>query len=140
MFKGTPQNVFACRLHPHDDLKKYIVEFIKEKKIHAGWIITSVGSLLAFHLRFANQSVGVSRTGNFEIVSLGGTLGNNECHLHISVADESGTMVGGHLLEGCIVRTTAEIVVGTCEDFTFERELDPRTRFRELLIKVKHVK
>jgi len=140
MFKGIIENIFAFRLHPQDDLKKSILAFITEKKIRAAWIITSVGSLSQLHLRFANQSSGMIRTGYFEIVSLVGTMGNDACHLHISVSDESGSTIGGHLLEGCIVYTTAEIVIGTHELFSFERELDPLTGYHELLIRKKIAK
>src|SRR5690349_8117899 len=107
MFKGIPENVFAFRLQPNTDLKKSIIELIKGEKLHAAWIITCVGSLSQFHLRFANQPTGVMRLGHFEIVSLVGTIGNDGCHLHISLADESGSILGGHVLDGCIVYTTA---------------------------------
>ena len=139
MFKGRKENVLAFRLGPHADLKKSIIEFFKEEKIQAAWVITCVGSLSQFNLRFANQSSGVLRIGNFEIVSMVGTLGNNECHLHISISDETGATIGGHMLDGCIVRTTAEIVVGLHDGFSFERELDPLTGYRELVIKQSNI-
>ena len=135
MFKGTKENVFAFRLTPNDDLKKSILAFITEEKIQAGAILTCVGSLSQFNIRFANQSSAITKTGHFEIVSLAGTLGNNECHLHISLSDESGSMIGGHLMEGCIVYTTAEIVIAVYEHLIFQRQIDPRTGYRELLVK-----
>lgn len=32
-------------------------------------------------------------------------------HLHITVADSSGRVLGGHLCAGSLVRTTAELVI-----------------------------
>ena len=43
-------------------------------------------------------------------------------------------MLGGHVLEGCIIYKTAEIVIGINEEFSFTRELDKETGFRELKI------
>ncbi len=45
-----------------------------------------------------------------------------------------GQTIGGHVLEGCIVRTTAEIVVGELADFTFSRKMDEESGYRELVI------
>jgi predicted DNA-binding protein with PD1-like motif len=62
-------------------------------------------------LRFANQSFGTELTGHFEIVSLTGTLSQYGSHYHIAISDGTGHTVGAHLLEGCKVYTTAEIVL-----------------------------
>lgn len=64
-----------------------------------------------------------------EIVSLVGTLSDGNGHLHVSLSDAQGGVVGGHVLGDLIVFTTAEIVIGECEQITFKREMDPRTGF-----------
>jgi predicted DNA-binding protein with PD1-like motif len=56
----------------------------------------------------------MSYTGKFEIVSLTGTLSVGCHHLHVAIADSTGAVFGGHLLPGCVVRTTAEIVLVRC--------------------------
>ena len=38
------------------------------------------------------------------------TLSPDGAHLHGSVADANGEVMGGHVMPGCIVRTTAEVV------------------------------
>ena len=43
-------------------------------------------------------------------------------------------MVGGHVLGDMVVFTTAEVVIGECEQVTFKREMDPRTGFGELTV------
>jgi predicted DNA-binding protein with PD1-like motif len=126
---------FAFRLKPGQDLKQSIDSFIKQHDIKAGWIVTCAGSLTDYNIRFANQPNGNSGTGHFEIVSLVGTLSVNGSHLHISIADSTGKTIGGHLLDGCKVYTTAEIVIGASKDFVFTREEDGSTPWKELQVK-----
>ena len=70
---------------------------------------------------------------NHEIVSLVGTLSVGG-HLHASLSDKSGHVVGGHVLGNMIVLTTAEVVIGNCETLSFSREMDPDTGYDELVI------
>ena len=69
-----------------------------------------------------------------EIVSLVGTLSDGNGHLHVSLADAKGGVVGGHIVGDMVVFTTAEVVIGECEQITFKREMDPRTGFSELTV------
>jgi len=125
----------AFRLKPGQDLKKSIDSFVKEKNIQAGWIATCVGSLTDYNIRFANQEKGYSDKGHFEIVSLVGTLSVNGSHLHLSISDSTGKTIGGHLLDGCKVYTTAEMVIGESKDMIFTREEDGTTPWKELKVK-----
>jgi predicted DNA-binding protein with PD1-like motif len=50
------------------------------------------------------------------------------------VSDDAGNVLGGHVLEGCIVRTTAQIVIGIPGGLRFSREMDPETGYRELTV------
>jgi predicted DNA-binding protein with PD1-like motif len=50
-------------------------------------------------------------TEELEIVSITGTLCADGSHIHVSLAKASGEVVGGHLMDGCLVDTTAEIVL-----------------------------
>jgi predicted DNA-binding protein with PD1-like motif len=115
---------FAFRLTPKSDLKKSILSFAEKKKIKAGAIASCVGSLEQFHLRFANRKKGRVKKGFFEIVSMVGTFSNSSCHLHISVTDRLGKTVGGHLLDGNLIYTTAEVVVLDLADLRFDRKPD----------------
>ena len=123
---------FAFRLQPGQDLKKELVSFTKEKNIQAGFILTCVGSLRHATLRLADENIIKNFEKKFEIVSLVGTLCQDGTHLHISLADENGLCIGGHLLEGCLIYSTAEIVLGEIDDALFSRKADPATGFREL--------
>ena len=124
----------SLRLKPGMDLKNEIASLVKEKNIRAGWISTCVGSLTQYHIRFANQANGSKEQGHYEIVSLVGTVSVNGSHLHISISDSSGKTIGGHLLEGCKVYTTAELVISETDKYVFTREKDGTTEWEELQI------
>lgn len=127
--------IFAFRLKPNQDLKVELKKFTVENDLHAGFILTTVGSLKKAELRLANQKESTSFEENFEIISLVGTLCRDGLHLHIGLANAKGNMIGGHVEEGCIVYTTAEIVLGESTNHTFSRVLDPKTDFYELEMK-----
>ena len=125
---------FAFRLKPKADLKKSILVFAEENKINAGCVVSGVGSLEQCHIRFANQKKGALKTSFFEIVSLAGTFSPSSCHLHISLSDSLGITMGGHLLDGNIIYTTAEVVVIDLTDLEFKREPDATYGFNELAV------
>ena len=125
----------AFRLNPGQDLKQAIQKLVDEKQIKAGWISTCVGSLTNYSIRFANQPNGSSDSGHFEIVSLTGTVSINGSHLHIGISDSTGKTIGGHLMDGSKIYTTAEIVILSSNDLIFKREKDGTTPWEELQIK-----
>ncbi len=132
-FNSTP----AIRLKPGEDLKSGIEKVVKENNIRAGWVATCVGSLTDYSIRFANQPDGVMGTGHFEIISLVGTISINGSHIHISISDGTGKTFGGHLMPGCKIYTTAEIVLQSTDKYEFTREKDGSTPWEELQIKEK---
>ena len=85
-------------------------------------------------LRLAGASEATVILGDLEILSLSGTLSRDGAHLHISVANSTGSVIGGHLCPGSLVRTTAELVIGLLPEWRFRRELDPATGYAELWI------
>lgn len=134
------QNMYVLRLKPHADLKQSIAEFAKANSIKAGVIVTCVGSLEQYNLRFANQPDGSKATGHFEVLSLSGTFSDSGLHLHLSVADSLGKTIGGHLLDENLVYTTIELVVADLSDLEFTREVDSAYGYPELAIKRKKKK
>lgn len=130
----TPVTIHAIRLKPGQDLQQEIDSLVTREHITAGWIMTCVGSLTQTNLRYANQPNGTSLQGHFEIVSLTGTVSTNGSHLHMSISDSTGTTIGGHLLPGNIIYTTAEIVIGQSHQHIFTREKDGTTPWEELQI------
>ncbi|MEO6719308.1 MAG: PPC domain-containing DNA-binding protein [Ferruginibacter sp.] len=124
----------AFRLKPGEDLKQGIQKLVAEKQIKAGWISTCAGSLTEYNIRFANQPNGSSDTGHFEIVSLTGTVSVNGSHVHLSISDGNGKTIGGHLMDGCKIYTTAEIVILSDNGLEFKRAKDGTTPWEELQI------
>ena len=122
----------AFRLQPGQDLKAELDRVVQTQQIDAACILTCVGSLTTAVLRYANQKEATTLTGHFEIVSLTGTLSKHGSHYHISIADEYGKTTGAHLLKGCTIYTTAEIVIAVMESTSFLRVPDPQTGFDEL--------
>ncbi|QIX61032.1 DNA-binding protein [Hymenobacter sp. BT18] len=125
---------YALRLHPGDDLRLALQRFVEQHQLRAAAVLTCVGSLTTVSLRLANQTGASTRQGHFEIVSLVGTLAVSGSHLHLAVADSTGQMTGGHLLEGNKVYTTAELVIGELPELEFRRETDPVSTYQELSI------
>ena len=125
---------YALRLRPGDDLRQALLAFVQVQHVRAGAVLTCVGSLTVATLRLANQEGPTEYRGPFEIVSLVGTLSTNGSHLHLAVADGTGRTLGGHLLDGCRVYTTAEIVLGELPGLEFRRETDPAFGYQELAV------
>lgn len=122
------------RLRPGCDLKQEIQKFVQEHAIQAGCIVTCVGSLARIAVRFANREHATVLDKKMEILALSGTVGVSGVHLHIALADGDGIAIGGHLMDGCLVYTTAEIVIGELPGVVFAREIDTDTGYRELVV------
>ena len=132
---------FALRLCPGDDLIKSLLEYIQSKSISAAFILTCVGSLRQAKVRLAGASASAEEefiviNEPVEIVSLVGTLSSlGGMHIHVSLADSKGKVVGGHLTsESAIVHTTVELVIGSCDNLSFCRKFDNSTGYKELHI------
>jgi len=125
----------ALRLQPDQDLKVSLKNYARENQIKAGVILTCVGSLKLATLRMANGLDVKIFEDKYELVSLVGTFSADGCHLHISLSDRNGNVIGGHVKEGCMIFTTAEIVLGEIQNMSFTREMDNNTGFKELVIK-----
>jgi predicted DNA-binding protein with PD1-like motif len=126
--------VFPLRLKPDQDLRQSLKNFANQENIKAGFILSAIGSLKQAKIRFANQSDSILLIEKFEILSLNGTIATSGVHLHIAISDKQGKTIGGHLDNECIIYTTAEIIIGTTEQFIFNRTMDEQTGYKELEI------
>jgi predicted DNA-binding protein with PD1-like motif len=129
----------AFRLTPGTDLQQELARLTEAHGLRAGCILTCVGSLSRARLRMpgaiGEAEVFRSFEEPMEIVSLTGTLGPDGLHVHISLARGDGACIGGHLVAGCIVNTTAELVIGELPGVEFRRPLDPATGYDELSVR-----
>ncbi|MEO1144745.1 MAG: PPC domain-containing DNA-binding protein [Cyanobacteria bacterium J06638_22] len=135
LMKPTPMQAIALRLTPDQDLKEELDALVHHHQLNAACILTCVGSLTQATLRLANQPDSTTYTGSFEIVSLTGVMGVQGSHYHLAIADADGQTLGGHLLDGCRIYTTAEIVIGVFPDLTFDRKHCPQSGYPELLVR-----
>ncbi len=129
---------YTFRLKPGQDLFDSITTFAAEKKIGAGCVLSSVGSLTHATLRLANRENYNDYVGHFEIVSMTGTVAVSGSHIHISISDGDGMTIGGHLVSGCVIYTTAEIVLAVFDNVTYVRELlENDLGYEELVVREK---
>ena len=131
---SSPLRAYALRLRPGQDLKQELTAFVVKSGLRAGAVLTCVGSLTDVSLRLANQENATTYHGHFEIVSLVGTLSPAGSHLHLAVADSTGRTIGGHLVDGCRIYTTAELVLAELPALEFRRETDATFGYLELAV------
>src|SRR5450432_1680703 len=103
----------AFRLTPGTDLKAELERLTKAHALRAGCILSCAGSLSRARLRMpgaiGDAAVFTTLVEPMEIVSLTGALCSDGLHVHISLSRRDGSCIGGHLVPGCIVNTTAEL-------------------------------
>ncbi len=121
------------RLEPGDDFLVALKRIASANNIKAGVIVSAVGSFSSAGLRFAGANDATTLVGPFEVVSVTGTISDTSMHVHLSVADSSGKTIGGHLMPGCKVFTTIELVIlDLSDEWSFERKTDAKTTYQEL--------
>jgi len=126
---------FTFRLKAGQDLFNEIETVVAEKNIEAGCVLSGVGSLTQVTLRLANRDHYSEYDDHFEIVSMTGTVSVHGSHMHLSISDGDGKTIGGHLVPGCKIYTTAEVVLGIFEDVIYKREYAEDSGYEELAIK-----
>ena len=125
---------YTFRLTPGQDLFDSIESFVLQNQIEAGCVLSGVGSLTHAVLRLANREVYNDYEGYFEIVSITGTVSVHGSHLHVSISNGDGVTIGGHLVSGCKIYTTAEIVIAAFSDVVYKRELAEDSGYDELTV------
>lgn len=127
------QKAVVERLKPGEELQSALKRIAFEHTIKAGVIVSAVGSLTTASLRMAGANETTTIGGPLEIVSVTGTLSETSMHVHMSVSDSTGKTTGGHLVAGCKVFTTIELVIlDLSDEWTFNRKQDEQTTYLEL--------
>ena len=126
---------YAIRLRRGSDLLLSIEEFCAKNAIKAGILLSGVGCVTTARVRDASGVTIVDIPEPMEIVSLMGTVSEKRCHLHVAFSKEDLSVVGGHLVAGCIINTTCELVIGELENTVYDVEFDEETGYDELIIK-----
>jgi len=141
-FRGETRSTLSCyalRLKPGQEIRECLLNYVKDNNLEAPFVLSCVGSVTQATLRLADASRDtpheiIEVTGRHEIVSFVGTLAG-EGHLHASLSDKDGHVMGGHVIGNMKVFTTAEVVIGNCDMLSFTRETDDETGFDELVVK-----
>jgi predicted DNA-binding protein with PD1-like motif len=128
--------LLPLRLRPGQDLRAALEARLTEHAGGAAFVLQGIGSLSVVQLRLAGAEQATELRGDLEILTLAGSLAPDGAHLHMSISDAQGRVLGGHVAAGCIVRTTAEILMAVLPDHHFSRELDADgSGFRELVVR-----
>jgi len=147
---GKGSRIFVARLKPGSDLLESLQDLVSKESIEAGVILSGVGLLGEARLRNCkslteefpitdvNRSF-VSFKRPLEILSISGNIskadGEPLVHAHICLSCVEGdviTVVGGHLLGGCVVYGFAEIVVMELDDIEMVKRFDEETKTLQL--------
>lgn len=126
---------WPVRLSPGQDLRAALVAAVAEAGVQAAFVLQGIGSLDGAQLRYAGLPQPTALTGDLEILTLAGSVAPDGAHLHMSVSDARGMVLGGHVAAGCIVRTTAEVLLALLPGHAFRREHDPLTGYAELTVR-----
>jgi predicted DNA-binding protein with PD1-like motif len=121
------------RLSRGHDLKRSMAELMESSGMRAAVVASLVGSLTHAKLRAAGGQKILDITGPIEITGATGTLSPTGMHVHIAIADANGATFGGHLIEGCIVSSTVEVVLSEVAGWQFNRLVDADTGHQELV-------
>lgn len=146
---GSLSRVIAMRLAPGCDIMKSIAQVANQHGIKSGAILSGAASLRKTVLRNPRSypesfpitdkvRVFTDIDGPLELLSLSGNISTKDdgemvvhAHAAVSSGKPDGVAYGGHLVEGSIVYSTAEIILAEVEGCEFKRVMDPETRAAE---------
>ncbi len=117
-------NFLFLRLEKGEEITESLLHLCREEQILAGEV-SGIGATndVTVGLFDTNEKAyhSTTYTGDMEITSLSGNIsrmdGEPYLHLHITVADGSNRVIGGHL-NRCVVSVTSEITISVSEMHT----------------------
>jgi predicted DNA-binding protein with PD1-like motif len=136
--KGHCGKLFFSRLEENDDVAESIKRDADASGVRAG-ILMLIGALKCAVLGCYREGEYVTTrlNGPLEVASCVGNIAVDEkgetiVHAHIVVSNEKGEAYGGHLMKGCRVGPTAELVVAEVDGVHLRRRYDEKTKLRLL--------
>ena len=121
------------RLRRGDDLLRSVEKIAQEEQLELAVILSAVGCVSRGRVRDASGVTVRDINEDCEIVSAAGTVSRKRCHIHVSFSKEDLSTVGGHLMEGCIINTTCELVLGVVDGWHCGVEQDEETGYDEIV-------
>ncbi|HEX68906.1 MAG TPA: DNA-binding protein [Candidatus Bathyarchaeota archaeon] len=134
MKEGKIGRIVFSRIFEDEDLLEGIKKRVKKLKAKAG-LLFLIGSLkeacLGFYEKGKYKRVEVKKP--LEIASCMGNISVKEngelvIHAHMVVSDKSGNAYGGHLLKGCKVAATAELMLIEVPEVDLKRKFEDKYR------------
>ena len=125
-------HTLPLRLPPSSDLRREIERAVGASPEQSGFVLSGIGSLAQANVRFAAAETSSLLVEPLELISLAGSVTPEGAHLHASVSTASGRVLGGHLGYGCLVRTTAEVLIALLPEWRLAREHDAASGYKEL--------
>jgi predicted DNA-binding protein with PD1-like motif len=121
--------VVVAQLKPGEDILHSIEKVAKDMGLRSAHI-SMIGAVSRVHLgyfdRKENEYKDFTVEEDLEIVSGIGNISKHEnahvVHAHIVAADKTGRCYGGHLLEGCKVSVTIELVITEVDELKRARD------------------
>ncbi len=126
------KTIFA-RLLENEDLLDSITRVAVEAKVSAGFFFL-IGTLKTAKLGFFHEGEyeAIEMKQPLEIVSCLGNIsvkdGKVFAHGHAAVSDMKGKVFGGHVMAGCIIGVTGELVLVEAANISLTREFDKKTK------------
>lgn len=128
--KSKSKRVVFTRFFEDEDLLESIASTVKQNNVTSGFFFL-IGTLKKAVLGYYKEGkyVPIEKVGPLEIASCMGNISVKDeaelvVHGHIVVSDSDGNAFGGHVLPGCSVDATAELVLVEVESATLKREFD----------------
>ncbi len=132
--KTKAQSIIVARLYPDDDILESIQKIAREHNITSGYL-NAIGAISRATLGFFDAAKGEYRAfdidRHLEVVSCMGNIstlkdGAIVVHAHMVAADKQGNCYGGHVMPGCKVSVTLELMI-TSIDYQLLRTYDEKT-------------
>lgn len=126
--------MLPLRLLPGQDLRRALEAAVAGQGVEAAFVVSGIGSLGVAAVRLAGAPQAGSLQGEFEILTLAGSVATHGSHLHAALSGADGQVFGGHVAYGCLVRTTAEVLLALLPEWSFSRQYEPATGYEELVV------
>jgi len=133
MLQSKLGRMVLARLSEDEDLLETITHVAEKSRITAGFFIL-IGTLKRANLGFYHQGKyeTIKIEDPVEIVSCMGNISLKEnkpfAHAHVAVSNRKGEVVGGHVMPGCTIDATGELVLVEAVDARLLRKFDEKTQ------------
>lgn len=134
MREGKRNAVIVERFRKGDDILECLNSLVRENHVSAG-SLTAIGRVEKADVGFFvgdGQYMTTSCNGPLEVTSCVGSVSSIHgvpfIHAHISLTDKRGKGYGEHLMHGCTVDATFEVVLHAYDEIDLERKLDSSTK------------